>query len=122
MPWREVSALDQRREFVRLAVQDGVNRRELCRRFGISPDVGYKWLARHMAGDADALVRSVSTTKAYVSFKGRLWKVPQAFCGERLAIRPLNVDGKYGVFFAAHQVAAIDLTGPQSVRHVSEQL
>lgn len=72
--------------------------------------------------EADALVRSVSTTKAYVSFKGRLWKVPQAFCGERLAIRPLNVDGKYAVFFAAHQVAAIDLTGPQSVSHVSEQL
>ena len=72
--------------------------------------------------DADELVRSVSTTKAYVSFKGRLWKVPQAFCGERLAIRPLNADGKYGVFFAAHQVAAIDLTGAQSVSHVSEQV
>jgi transposase InsO family protein len=72
--------------------------------------------------DADQLVRSVSTTKAYVSFKGRLWKVPQAFCGERLAIRPLNVDGKYGVFFAAHQVAAIDLTRPQTVSHVSEHV
>src|SRR3984885_3581933 len=58
MPWREVSALDQRREFVRLALQDGVNRRELCRRFGISPDVGYKWLARHIAGDADLEDRS----------------------------------------------------------------
>ncbi|MDX0275280.1 helix-turn-helix domain-containing protein, partial [Sinorhizobium meliloti] len=23
-----------------------MNRRELCRRFGISPDIGYKWLAR----------------------------------------------------------------------------
>jgi putative transposase len=64
--------------------------------------------------DADELVRSVSTTKAYVSFKGRLWKVPQAFCGERLAIRPL--------FLAAHQVAAIDLTDPQTVSHVSEQV
>ena len=51
MPWREVSVMDQRREFVRLAMQDGVNRRELCRRFGISPDVGYKWLARWAAGD-----------------------------------------------------------------------
>jgi transposase-like protein len=43
MPWCEVSVKDQRREFVRLAVQEGANRRELCRRFGISPDVGYKW-------------------------------------------------------------------------------
>ena len=51
MPWNEVSVMDQRREFVRLAMQEGANRRELCRRFGISPDVGYKWLARTAAGD-----------------------------------------------------------------------
>ena len=46
MPWREVSVMDQRREFVRLAMQEGANRRELCRRFGIHPDTGYKWLSR----------------------------------------------------------------------------
>src|SRR5882762_9399302 len=51
MPWREVSVVDQRREFVRLAVQEGVNRRELCRRFGIHPDTGYKWLGRGMSDD-----------------------------------------------------------------------
>ena len=51
MPWREVSVMEQRREFVCLAMQEGVNRRELCRRFGISPDVGYKWLTRWAAGD-----------------------------------------------------------------------
>ena len=71
--------------------------------------------------DSDEIVRAVSTTKAYVSFKGRLWKVPQAFCGEHLAIRPL-ADGKWGVFFAAHQVATIDLTVGKSVGHVSEQV
>jgi transposase-like protein len=58
MPWREVSVMDQRREFVRLAMQDGVNRRELCRRFGISPDIGYKWLARQRAGDTELADRS----------------------------------------------------------------
>jgi transposase InsO family protein len=71
--------------------------------------------------DDHEIVRSVSTTKAYVSFKGHLWKVPQAFCGERLAIRPLTTDGRYGVFFAAHRVATIDLTRNQTVSHVSEQ-
>jgi transposase InsO family protein len=70
--------------------------------------------------DESEIVRSVSSTKAYVSFKGRHWKVPQAFCGERLAIRPLSVDGQFGVFFAAHRVATIDLTGRESVGHVSE--
>ena len=72
--------------------------------------------------DEDEIVRTVSTTKAYVSFKGRLWKVPQAFRGERLAIRPLSTDGRYGVFFAAHQIATIDLTNKQCVSHVSEQV
>jgi transposase InsO family protein len=72
--------------------------------------------------DSHEIVRSVSTTKAYVSFKGRLWKVPQAFRGERLAIRPLSTDGRYGVFFAAHQIAIIDLTNQQPVSHVSEQV
>jgi transposase InsO family protein len=72
--------------------------------------------------DEREIVRSVSTTKAYVSFKNRLWKVPQAFCGERLAIRPITADGQYGVFFAAHQIATIDLTGSQTVSHVSEQV
>ena len=53
MPWREVSTMDQRREFVRLAKQEDANRRELCRRFGIHPDTGYKWLARWVGGDRD---------------------------------------------------------------------
>ena len=60
--------------------------------------------------DQHEIVRRVSSTKAYVSFKGRLWKVPEAFCGERLAIRPRRPDGQYGVFFGATQIANIDLT------------
>ena len=71
--------------------------------------------------DAGEVVRSVGTTKAYVRFKGRLWKIPQAFCGERVAIRPLGVDGRYGVFFAAHHIANVDLTVPESVGDVPEQ-
>ena len=67
-------------------------------------------------------VRTVSTTKHYVSFKGRLFKVPGAFAGERLAIRPSNVDGRYGIYFGAHQIAAIDLTNQKGVGHVPEQV
>ncbi len=47
MPWREVTRVSLREEFVQLAMQAGSNRRELCRRFGISAKTGYKWLARH---------------------------------------------------------------------------
>ena len=38
--------MDQRVEFVALARAAGANRRELCRRFGISAKTGYKWLER----------------------------------------------------------------------------
>jgi transposase InsO family protein len=45
--------MEQRQEFVRLALLEGSNRRELCRRFGISPQTGYKWLRRWEAGETD---------------------------------------------------------------------
>lgn len=60
--------------------------------------------------DSGEIVRRVGTSKGYISFKGRAWRVPDAFQSERLAIRPLNRDGLYGVFFGATQVAKIDLT------------
>jgi putative transposase len=53
MSWREVSVMEQRQEFVRLALLEGSNRRELCRRFSISPQTGYKWLRRWEAGETD---------------------------------------------------------------------
>lgn len=49
MPFREVSAMDSRLEFVCLAGVEGANVRSLCRRFGISPTTGYKWLERYRA-------------------------------------------------------------------------
>lgn len=60
--------------------------------------------------DSGEIVRRVGTTKGYISFKGISWRVPDAFRNERLAIRPLDQDGLYGVFFGAIQVAKIDLT------------
>jgi transposase InsO family protein len=72
--------------------------------------------------DEHDILRQVPATKAYIRFKGRLWKVPQAFRGERVAIRPLSIDGCYGVFFAAYQIATIDLTNKHCVGDVSEQV
>jgi transposase InsO family protein len=48
MPWREQSVMDQREEFVKLALAPGANMRELCRRFRISRSNGYKWLQRYL--------------------------------------------------------------------------
>lgn len=72
--------------------------------------------------DIGETVRTVSSTRSYISFKGQFWRVPQAFVGERLAIRPLDRDGNYGIFFASWQVASIDLTNGQPVSDVSEQV
>ena len=71
--------------------------------------------------DAGEIVRRVLTTKDYLAFKGKLWKMPSALRGEPLAIRPLSRDGTYGVSFAANPVAIIDLTDPKPVGHVPER-
>ena len=55
------------------------------------------------------IVRTVARTKSYFAFKGRMWKVPQAFQGERVAIRPTEKDATYGVFFGAHKITEINL-------------
>lgn len=49
MPFSERSLMCHREEFCRLAEAGGVSVRELCRRFGISPTSGYKWLGRWRA-------------------------------------------------------------------------
>ena len=56
MPWKEVSAMLLREEFVVLARAAPANVAELCRRFGISRKTGYKWLAREQAGGKGGLV------------------------------------------------------------------
>jgi transposase InsO family protein len=53
MPFHEAKRMDTRLEFVMLASAEGANVRKLCRRFGVSPTTGYKWLERwRLAGDA----------------------------------------------------------------------
>jgi transposase InsO family protein len=48
--------VELREEFVMLAGREGANVRALCRRYGISPTTGYKWLDRHAAGGREALL------------------------------------------------------------------
>jgi len=55
MPWPVKELLSVRLEFVTLADQPGANIRQLCRRFGVSPTAGYKWLERYRAAGAQGL-------------------------------------------------------------------
>ena len=45
MPWKEVSVVNLRKEFVDLA-RNSENITRLCKNFGISRKTGYKWLER----------------------------------------------------------------------------
>ena len=49
MPWKEVSIMSQRLEFVTLATGTNANIRHLCRCYGISSATAYKWLQRFQA-------------------------------------------------------------------------
>jgi len=55
MPWKEVSVVSQRHEFVLMALQEGANISGLCVRFGISRAKGYKWLERYRQEGAEGL-------------------------------------------------------------------
>ena len=45
-----------------------------------------------------------------VDFRGRRLRVPQAFTGQRVALRPLDEDGRWAVYFTSERIAIVDLT------------
>lgn len=55
MTWRETDKMDERCRFVVKCLEPGSNVSALCREFGISRMVGYKWLNRYREGGFDAL-------------------------------------------------------------------
>jgi transposase InsO family protein len=59
MPWKAVTVMSQRKEFVFLALKEGANLSKLCCRFGISRKTGYKWIRRYRChGDSGIADRS----------------------------------------------------------------
>jgi len=58
MPWREFTRMSERSEFAAFASLRGVNMSELCRRYEISRQTGYKWLKRADSGEGDFADRS----------------------------------------------------------------
>jgi len=55
MPWENTCAMDERMRFVNAAGEDGAVMSEVCDRFGISRQTGYKWLTRYHSGGVDGL-------------------------------------------------------------------
>jgi hypothetical protein len=63
------------------------------------PDIDY---------DTLEFVRKVPKDRPVVSFKGKSWRVPKAFRGEYVAVRPTGND-TYAICFGARPIATIDL-------------
>src|SRR5207302_1722852 len=98
MPWREVSKMEERREFIRLAMQEGANRRELCRRFGIHPDTGYKWLGRgtteeELVDQSRRPHSSPSRTEATIEARVLAWRDEHPAWGARKIAHCLKREG-----------------------------
>ncbi|MBI2685891.1 MAG: helix-turn-helix domain-containing protein [Acidobacteria bacterium] len=55
MPWKASSPMDERAKFVLEKQRDELNMAELCRRYGISRQTGYKWLERYADGGLGAM-------------------------------------------------------------------
>lgn len=59
MPWRAVSLMSLRKEFIYMAENNAINFTDLCRRFEISRKTGYKWIQRYRSeGEAGLADRS----------------------------------------------------------------
>jgi transposase InsO family protein len=105
MPFRELSIVDQREEFVRLALMPGANKRELCRRFGLSRSKAYKWLERYavegLAGLWDRSRRPHSSpTRTAAKVEAQVLRIRKASnnaWGGRKIAHILERKGKVGV-------------------------
>jgi putative transposase len=55
LPWKERKALDEKKSFIEEWERQEENLAELCRRYEISRQTGYKWLERYQReGEAGA--------------------------------------------------------------------
>src|ERR1700741_2036468 len=61
--------------------------------------------------------------QGWITFKGRDIKLPKAFAGHPVALRPTDQDGLWEVFFCTQRIAQVDLRHPltdiQRVNYVS---
>jgi len=92
--------MESRTEFVKLACQEGSNIRQLCRRYGVSPATGYKWIRRYREkGEAGLEDRSRrperSPTRSSPDFEAHVLRIraEQAAWGASKIRRILRSEG-----------------------------
>lgn len=96
--WRHVYDHERPHEALGLAVPASRYRASLREYPEVLPELEY--------GPGDE-VRKVCSDGT-ISFRGRPWKVGEAFRGERVGVRPNAEDGLWSVYFGTHWVASVD--------------
>jgi transposase InsO family protein len=116
-----------RGEFVQLASQPGANRRQLCRRFGISPKTGYKWLARYAAAAEQGLAQrsrrpARSPRRTHTGLEQRILELRDAHpaWGAR-KLRKVLQDEAHGLLPAPSTIQAILLRNGRICPQASSQ-
>lgn len=95
MPWKELSLMSLRKEFISLVLGEGSKFSQLCARFGISRKTGYKWRNRYrrdgMVGLADRSRRPQrSPGRTSASMEGEVVRIRSdhpAWGGRKIAAR-----------------------------------
>lgn len=98
MPWKEVTTMSQRQEFVSLAREASLPLSELARRFGISRKTAYKWLQRDQTGQSMAdqsrrPVQSPTRTAPEVEAAVVAWRQRHPCWGGRKLAQVLRHEG-----------------------------
>jgi putative transposase len=81
MPWKEVKPMEQKILFIADYLRSGKSFIELCRCYGISRKIGYKWVRRYREGGMDALHER--SRKPHLSPQS----TPFSICKEIIALR-----------------------------------
>lgn len=76
-------------------------------RYEVSPRP-YRPLVEPFAYGPDDQLRRVPNHDGRISFKGRTWRIPKAFRGKIVAVRPTHIDGVHDVVFRTAKIATID--------------
>lgn len=64
------------------------------------------------------ITRRVGNPTARISFKNKFWRVPKAFAGEHVVLRPRGRDGFYAICFGATQIATFDLNTEEGLANL----
>lgn len=96
--WRQTYNEVRPHQALSMEVPAGRYRRSVRPRPAQLPAVEYE------AADA---VRKVQVG-GRISYQGREWKLPKAFCGQAVALRPTEQDGRVAVYFCKQRVAVLD--------------